>query len=317
MKPKITKVVFLGSKELGLCALKTIHSVSPGSLRGVMTFDDRTDSRTKLKDYQAFTRANKIPLFIVKDNKHAEELIRELKPQLCFVTGWYWLISEATLSSVAFGFVILHNSLLPRLRGAAPLVWAMINEDKRIGFSLFIPGKGIDDGPILAQGAVNVGADDYIGDVIKKLEIKIKQVLQKAYPTILNGTIKPKRQNHALVTFGAGRIPSDGNINWTRPARQVYNFIRAQSDPFPGAFTHYGKSVMKIWRAKLHKGRYHGTPGQVAAITSQGVYIICGDDQAIIAENVEIDGQRGNPKDFVRTVKARFTDRTVLLREQF
>ena len=312
MKQRINKVLFLGSKEIGLIALKTIHALSPGSLMGIITFDDSTDSRTQLVAIKAFAQTANVPLFVVKGNKEAEGVIKKLKPQLCFVTCWYWLISESVLKAVPHGFIILHNSLLPKYRGAAPLVWAIINGETQIGFSLFTATQGVDEGPVWAQGAIRITASDYIADVLKKLEPKIIHVLTRAYPAILKGTIKPKEQKRMHATYGAPRKPADGNINWGKSARHVYNFIRAQSDPFPGAFTYCGASPMKVWRAKLHDACYYGTPGQVAGISPEGVIVVCGDNRAIILQSVEINAQRQPPQDFIRSIKTRFSDRASL-----
>jgi methionyl-tRNA formyltransferase len=311
MRKKVNKVLLMASKELGLCTLKTIYALSPKSLAGVITYDDSHETRAKFGEFKAFTTANKIPLYVAENNKHAEEIINEVKPELCLLVCWYWLISEKTLQSVPSGFIIMHNSLLPRYRGASPLVWAMINEETKVGFSLFIPGKGTDDGPVLAQGAVPVGPDDYIGDVFIKLEKKIKEVLNKKYLSILNGSIKPKVQNSKLATYCAQRIPDDGSIDWKRSAQFNYNFIRAQSTPYPGAFTYIESKMVKIWSAKLYDGVFYGTPGQVAKIGPEGVYVISGDNQALILQEVELEGRRGNSKEFFKSIKVRFSNQTV------
>ena len=311
MKKKINNVLFIGSKELGLCTLKAMHALSPQSLAGVITFNDSQDTRTKLKDFRKFTQANKIPFYVVENNKRAEQVIKEIKPDLCFLACWYWFISEATLNTVPFGFVIMHNSLLPKYRGASPLVWAMMNEEPKVGFSLFVPGKGMDDGPVYAQGAVEIGAHDYIGDVLIKLERKIEDVMRIKYPLLLQGSLKPKKQNSKLATYCAQRVPDDGIIDWTRSAKHIYRFIRVQSDPFPGAFTYWGAKRMKIWRAKLLDQPYYGTPGQVAKISHEGVYVTCGDHHAILLEEVQIESKRGKPQDFISSIKTRFSDTKV------
>src|ERR1700731_1144986 len=281
---KISRVLFMGSKQLELRVLEEMYSLSPTILIGALTIDDTDDSRTKFSHFQAFAEKHGLELRVGKDRKHSEEIIQELKPDLCLVVGWYWLISNATLNTVPFGFIGIHNSLLPRFRGGSPLIWPIIRGEREVGFSFFSFTSGMDDGPIWAQESVVVAENDYIASVLNRLENKAVDVLRSIYPQLLNGSMKPVAQNHELATYGTQRFPSDGNINWHEPARNVYNFIRAQSDPYPGAFTYFEGEKLTIWRATLFRNAYFGIPGQVARIASDGVYVICGDDRAIILE---------------------------------
>jgi len=298
----------MGSKCLGLRVLKEIQSLSPNTLIGAITIDDKSDTRTALTDFKELSITTGLPLYVAKNRKHSEETIRNLKPDLCLVVGWYWLISEEILRLIPYGFIGIHYSLLPKYRGGSPLIWAIINDEREVGFSLFSFAEGIDDGPLWAQGTVTVEDGDYVSDTLRKLEEKTIEVLLKKYPSIINGTITPVEQRHELATYCAQRLPNDGNVNWYKPARYVYNFIRAQSDPYPGAFTWYENGMLRIWKARLFEYEYSGTPGQVAKIDSDGVYVICGDNRAVIVEEVEIAGKRGEAKKFIKSIKARLSN---------
>lgn len=305
---KISRVLFMGSKLQGLGVLQEMHSLSPETLVGIVTIDDTHDSRTKFGDFQAFAAKHKLELRVAKDRKHSEQIIEELRPDLCLVVCWYWLISNITLDTVRSGFIGIHNSLLPRFRGGSPLIWPIIKGEGEVGFSFFSFTSGIDDGPIWAQGSVPVAEDDYIASVLNKLESKTVEVFRKTYPQLLNGSIKPVEQNQELATYCAQRFPSDGNINWHEPARVVYNFIRAQSDPYPGAFTYFEGEELRIWKARLFPNTYFGTPGQVARTGNDGVYVICGDDRALILEEVEVARKRGKANDFIKSIKGRMSN---------
>src|SRR5262249_7680476 len=105
------------------------------------------------------------------------------------------------------------------------------------------------------------------------------------------------------------RQPADGNIDWTQPARDVFNFIRAQSDPYPGAFTYVDGQELRIWKARLFDDVYFGTPGQVARIASDGVTVVCGDHRALVLEDVEMSGKRGRANELIKSIKLRMTNR--------
>lgn len=302
---RINRVLFMGSKQLGLRVLQEMYSLSPETLIGVLTIDDSNDTRTVFSGFQGFSNGNKLELHIAKNRKQSEQIIEDLKPDLCLVVGWYWLISNTAIDAVPYGFIGIHNSLLPKFRGGAPLIWPIISNEKEVGFSFFSFTPGMDEGPIWAQGCVIVEKHDYISDILRKLEDKAIEVLREKYPLILNGGISPVEQKHELATYCAQRFPNDGNIDWHKPAQDVYNFIRAQSDPYPGAFTYFEAQMLKIWKAKVFKHKYYGTPGQVARITSDGVYVICGDNRAIILEDVELGGKRGKANNFIKSIKGR------------
>ncbi len=304
----IKKVLFLGSKQLGVKVLSEMYFLSPETLIGIITIDDRNDTRSTLDDFREFSKKNKIPFFVANNREHLEEIIRGLKPELCFVCGWYWLISKNILDSVPHGFIGIHNSLLPKYRGGAPLIWSIINGEKEVGFSIFSFTPGMDDGPIWAQGSFKLEEVDYISDVLKKLEQKTVAVLRDKYLPILTGTLRPIEQPHHEATYCAQRYPADGNINWQQSAREIYNFIRSQSEPYPGAFTYWGSRMLKVWRARPFNFRYYGTPGQVARISSEDVYVICGDNRAIILEEVEKDGRKGKAGEFVQSIQCRFSN---------
>ncbi len=305
---KIRRVLFIGSKQLGLRILQEMHLLAPNELIGIITIDDTKDTRTKYAEFKSFAETEELDLYTAKNRNHSEQLIKELNPDLCFVVGWYWLIGEATLAAVPFGFIGIHNSLLPKFRGGSPLVWSMIMGERKVGFSFFSFTSGMDEGAIWVQGTVSVEDQDYISSILEKLENKTVKVLRCNYLQILNGSIKPVAQNDDQATYCAQRFPIDGNIDWRKSSGDIYNFIRAQSAPYPGAFTYFEAQEMKVWRARVFEKPYFGTPGQVARITSDEVYVICGDNRAIVLEEVEVSGRRGKAPDFIKSFKGRLSN---------
>ncbi len=301
----INKVLFVGSKPFGLRCLEEMHRLAPGVLVGAMTLDDRADVRSAFDQIKAFCDERGVPLIVAKNRKDSEEQIRQLAPELCLVNGWYWLVGDQTLEAVPRGFLGIHNSLLPKYRGGSPLVWTMINGEKEAGLSLFSFTRGMDEGDIWAQAAVPIEREDYISDVLCKLEEKAVEILREKYLAILDGKLVPVPQDPSGVTYCAMRSPEDGLIDWNKPAEAIYNFIRAQSEPYPGAFTFLEGKKLVIWRARPEKVTYYGTPGQVARISPDGVTVIAGDNAPLILEAVELEGVKGPAASLIKSVKAR------------
>lgn len=279
-------VLIIGSKQIGLSILETIYKSAKGRLSGFLTIDDSNDPRSSLNAIKKYTLESNIPLYIAKNKTDSERIIFELKPQICFVAGWYYIFSEQTIKSVPQGFIGAHHSLLPKYRGGSPLVWSIINGDDFTGTSLFRFTTGMDDGPIYSQQKIKIEFTDDIGIVLEKANKASIQLLEKNITEILSGNLNPQPQDLSNSSFCSLRLPQDGRINWNWDALRIYNFIRAQTMPYPGAFTTYENEKLTIWSASLQPETYYGTPGQVIHTGKEGVSIICGDNKAIKIGNI-------------------------------
>lgn len=291
----MTRIVFIGSKNFGLNVLKKMHSIDPESLVGVITLDDSKDTRSVLEEFRNYCIENNIRLHTATDKKMFNHIIQDLNPDLCIVTCWYWLIEKEILDSVKKGFIGIHHSPLPQYRGSSPLVWQIINGETRAGSSIFTFTENMDSGPIWYTALVTIHENDSINDILERLEHRILTWLENNYSDILSNKAKPRPQTELNISYCAQRFPFDGKIDWTKNARDIHNFIRAQSHPYPGAFTHYRNKKLIIWKARLLDMTYYGTPGQVARVTKEGVYVICGDSKPILLETVQLEGSPMKP----------------------
>lgn len=302
---KVDSVIFVGSKELGFKVLKSMFALAPDRLVACITIDDSKDTRSCFKLMCDFCAINNIKIYTLSRPSEINDVIYSIKPDICFVVGWYFLINKAVMDSIPYGILGIHNSLLPKYRGFAPLVWAIINGEEETGFSLFSFTDKMDEGPIWASKKIKIGETDYISDIIYKIEIEVEKLFNESYLDILDRKITPKKQENILPSYCGKRNPNDGNINWNKGAEAVYNFIRAQSRPYPGAFTYLKGEVLKIWRASIYPNTYYGSPGQVGNISDDGVTIICGDNKAILLEEVELGCKSGKPKDIIKSLDLR------------
>jgi methionyl-tRNA formyltransferase len=303
---EIKKVLFLGSKRMGLKCLMKIYSLCPDYLKGAITIDDKNDSRCVLNKFQEFCLNAGIPLNVSNNQKDAEDFIMKLQPDLCIVVGWYWLFSNEIIDTISHGFLGIHNSLLPSYRGGSPLNWAIINGEKKIGISLFSIENEMDSGDIWVQESVELKFNDYIGDILYRLEKKAVALFDKHYIGIISQNIQPIPQDHIKATFCAQRYPEDGFIQWEKSSADIYNFIRAQSSPYPGAFTYYNGNKLIIWEATPKKMTFFGTPGQVARISDNGVYVICGDNKPIVLKTIDLGSGKMPATKSIKSLRIRF-----------
>ena len=297
------RILFLGSKALGLRVLGAVRGVDAGDIVGVVTVDDSSDGeRSALSRFRSEVTEG---LFVVDGPHAAAALVRELRPDLVVVSGWYFLIKPETLRAVPRGFVGFHGSLLPAYRGGSPIVWQMIlgagqPERPFVGLSLFQFGEGIDDGPLWAQTKVPVGPEDYIADVLANVEDEAARLMRTWLPVILEGKQRPVPQQGAPIYCGMRR-PEDGKLDWRWTAPQIASFVHAQSHPYTGAFSalqanpppHGLGAVLRIWRARVAPGVWIGVPGQVMQIDGGDVIVACGRGTALRVERVEVTTEGG------------------------
>lgn len=301
----IEKVVFLGSKPLGLQVLKTIFRLRPESLEAVVTFDDTNDARSDLTGFKDFSAHYDKPLFIAKNVREAEEIIRQLRPDLCLVVCWYWMLKDDLIKGIPHGAIGVHNSLLPKYRGGSPLVWAILNGEEEIGFSIFSLTSEMDAGQIWFQEKLVLPAQTGIGEALKNIEVRLIETLLSSWCSLLDGKVRPRAQEHKDATYCAQRVPEDGKIDWSRGGKELVNFVRAQSSPYPGAFTIFKDEKVVLSEATLWSSPYFGVSGQVARISEDGVLIICGDHRAIVVKTVIHDDITRPARDVFTSIKIR------------
>ncbi|MDQ1249997.1 MAG: methionyl-tRNA formyltransferase [Actinomycetota bacterium] len=279
---RVLRVAVLGSKQIGVDVAKAAaRAQGDTSLVCVASRDDRSDPRNNYSDFLR-QRAEGLPVVVAATSGEALDRLVGSQPDLVLVAGWHHLIPSSLLCQVAMGFVGFHYSLLPEYRGSAPLVWALINGESRVGVTVFRLTEGMDEGPIWRQRALHVQDRDSVGTISRKLgDVAVGMV-----PELLSEAVSPEgirwvAQPEITASYGGIRTPEDGVIDWTRPAATVANFIRAQSDPYPGAFTTLDGLRMTIWECRRVDMPVYGVPGQVLLVLGGNPIIACGDSRGI------------------------------------
>ena len=215
-----------------------------------ISYSDDKVKNTNFFDFRAVSILNSIPIYTVESSLNKSisdysEIISEIKPDVIIVVGWYYMVPKEIRDLAIKGAWGIHASLLPNYAGGAPLVWAIINGEEKTGVSLFKLESGIDDGPIIAQKEISINKDDHIKEVYKKATEASKILLLKSLKNI--DKLIPKVQNKKEIVVYPQRSPKDGLIDWEKSPKEIYDFIRAQSKPYPGAFFIVGNKKVIIW----------------------------------------------------------------------
>ncbi len=206
--------------------------------------------------------------------------LERLAPEFIFSFYYRHLIPVSLLQVARRGALNLHGSLLPRYRGRAPVNWAILNGERETGASLHYMVERADAGDLVDQLAVPILSTDQALEVSRKVAWAAEMVLHRSLPGLLDGTAPARRLPVLPGQYFGRRRPEDGRIDWSRPAFEIHNLIRAVAPPFPGAFSDCGSHRLWIDRARLDPGpARHARP--VLYPEAQSFYADCGDGRRI------------------------------------
>ncbi|RQO54544.1 hypothetical protein DBV14_12920 [Variovorax sp. KBW07] len=310
----VTRAVFIGSKSLGLAIFECLYAETPGLQWTVVHPDDRSDARSNLGDFSAFASKHGIEFFVPSTPIEAREMLAAIKPDIGLVCGWYWLLDAATLDSIPRGLWGMHNSLLPKYRGNAPLVWSIINGDKTVGSTVFRLAEGMDSGEVLCQVELQLGESDTVGEVLEAIQRALVQELPARWTALLAGRAELSTQDESMATYCGSRQEADGLVSWGKTASEIHDFIRAQAPPYPAAFSFLRSQKVRLLRSSVFRGTYFGTPGQVLRRLDESVLVACGGNTAIELLRVSTDscGESVTVTQILGSMKDRFSDSPIM-----
>lgn len=271
--------LFVGSRR-GHAVLKKLIEVK-ANICGILCLveDPHEDQYHPL--VTVIAREHNIPLFYSNEVKSSEyaNVLKQTKPDIAFAIGWRYLITPEAYNIPPKGTLIIHDSLLPKYRGFAPMNWAIINGEKETGVTLFHIAEGIDCGPIVDQMPTPI----HINDTAKTLDERViklyEEIITRNLPGLASGAVKSVPQDDSIATYTCKRTPEDGEIDWHNSAEQIHNLIRATTHPFPGAFTTLREKKILIWESELpsHSDFYVGNiPGRVLGKKEGAIEVLTG-----------------------------------------
>lgn len=180
-----------------------------------------------------------------------EARLRSLAPDFLFSFYYRSLLPATLLASARRGALNIHGSLLPKFRGRAPVNWAILKGESETGATLHYMVEQADAGDIVDQLAVPILGDDDALAVFAKVTVAAEAILARSLPKLVAGTAARRAQVLQPGQYFGRRTPEDGRIDWTRPAREIHDLVRAVAPPFPGAFAQVGGERWEIHRTRL------------------------------------------------------------------
>ena len=247
---KSLKVVFMGTPEFSVNVLNKL--IENTNVIGVVTQPDKIVGKNHEK---SFTPVKKVAVLhnikVLQPEKIRKEYddILSLEPDIIITCAYGQIIPEEVLNYPKYGCINVHASLLPKLRGGAPIHHAIIDGYDKTGITIMYMDKGMDTGDIIKSSEIPILDDDTVGSLHDKLSILGSDLLIETLPSIINGTNERIKQDENLVTYGYNIKREEEIINFNKNCLEIFNQIRGLN-PFPGAYMMIDGKTIKVYESE-------------------------------------------------------------------
>jgi len=277
------RIIFMGTAELACASLRRLCRDPSFRVIAVVTQPDRPKGRQlKLQVSPVKAAALRENLAVLQPERARSEAfvaeLKELRPDLIVVAAYGQILPPTVLEIPPLGCLNVHASLLPNYRGAAPIQWAILNDESETGVTIMKMNAGLDTGDVLAQAATPIAPEDDAPSLHDRLAGLGADLLVKTIPDYAAGKIIPQPQPVAGATYARKITREDGRLDWPQPARALWNRVRALK-PWPATFTFlpttHKSRLLKIWSVEI-ESQLAGDPGKILRANQTGIVVGCG-----------------------------------------
>lgn len=258
------RTVFISHNDLGSACLEELSTLG-ADVRGIFT-RPQSDDIADQTDFGAFGAREDVPIHEVESVNTATvaERIAGYDPELLFVVGWSRLVEPRIFELPTVAALGMHPAPLPRGRGRAPIAWSLIKGLDGTALSFFHLVEEADAGDLVGQRHVEIALDDDAASLYGKVVEAGRELIREYYPGFENGEVPRVPQDDDQATWWPERTPNHGLIDWTQSPMDVYNWIRGQTHPYPGAFSFLNGHRVTVWAANPPTGeRAFVRPGEI------------------------------------------------------
>jgi methionyl-tRNA formyltransferase len=288
------RIVFMGTPDFSVPILnKLVHSEYEVVL--VVTQPDRPKGRKKVitpPPVKVEAETHGIPVFQPEKIRHDYQEIMNYNPDIIVTAAYGQILPNELLQGPTYGCINVHASLLPELRGGAPIHYAIMQGKKETGITIMYMAEKLDAGDILTQERIPIEINDHVGSMHNKLSDVGAQLLMETLPKLFNGEIIPIKQDDSKATFASNIKREQERIDWNESNIEIYNQIRGLH-PWPVAFTTYQNQNMKIWWGEPINLEYNGEPGEITEVNQDEAFtVVCGNGKGIRITEIQPAGKK-------------------------
>lgn len=285
------KVIFLGTPDFGICALREI--IKRHQLLACVCQPDKVGARGKVEfcAVKKFALENNVPLFqFEKISRDGVETLRELAPDIMVTAAYGQILSQEVIDIAPHGIINIHGSLLPLLRGASPIQSALLQGFTQTGVTILQTVKAVDAGDMIVKKSLQIQPYENCGQLFDRLAVLGAEAIVEALEQIQNGTATFTAQDESQATFTKKISAEQEKIDWSKPANEIVNLVRALS-PNIGAHTLWNGQILKIFDLRI-AGHCNGAAGEVVECGKKTLVISCGDGTSVSVRTLQLQGAK-------------------------
>ncbi|MBP1968151.1 methionyl-tRNA formyltransferase [Virgibacillus natechei] len=288
------RIVFMGTPDFSVPILQKLVE-SEYDVVLVVTQPDRPKGRKRVitpSPVKSEAEKQHIPVFQPEKLREDYAEILAYKPDLIVTAAYGQILPNALLENPEYGCINVHASILPELRGGAPIHYAIMQGKQETGITIMYMDEKLDAGDILTQRTVSIAENDHVGTLHNKLSEAGADLLIETIPKLAASEIAPIKQDDTKATFATNIKREQEKIDWAKSNLEIYNHIRGLH-PWPVAFTTYQGKGMKIWWAEIDDREYEGTPGEIVQKeTNDAFIVICGNQKGVRITEIQPAGKK-------------------------
>ena len=285
------KIIFLGTPEFAVAPLKALASSRHEVVAVVSQPDRAKDRKGRLlpTPVRAYAEEIGIPVYqFEKIRADGIDVLKRLRPDIMVTAAYGQILSREILEIAPYGVINVHASFLPKLRGSAPVQWAIINGDRDTGITIMQTDVGVDSGDILAVRCVSIAKDETSGELLARLSCIGAELLLNTLDKIEDGTVNAEPQDESKATRCRMLTKADGHLDFCETKEKIVCRCLGVT-PSPGAFAYLGGETIKIGRVSAVDGDF-GECGTVK--TLDGKIIVACADGGIAIEKLQLPGAK-------------------------
>lgn len=297
---KKLKIVYMGTPEFSAVVLKGL--LEKYQVRALVTQPDKPSGRHGLVKPSPVKQVGlDNTMLVLAPNKIKEEYqeILNLEPDLIITCAYGQILPVELLKAPRLGCINVHASLLPKLRGGAPIHHAIIDGCYKTGVTIMYMSAGMDEGDIITQKEINIDYEDTAESLHDKLALVGRDLLLETLPSIINGTNTRTKQDSFEATYGLTIKREDERIDFSKSKREIYNKVRGLYS-WPGAYCLFEGKILKVWQARETDNVFNNLyDGQITAIYEDGFGVKVSNGE-IVFTSVQLEGKKKmSAKDFI------------------
>lgn len=288
---KDIKVVFMGTPSFAVPVLEKL--IENYNVIMVVCQPDRAKDKKGNIIYppiKELALKNNIEVYQPLKLSNEYEYIIEKKPDIIITCAYGQILPSSLLDYPKYGCINVHGSLLPRLRGGAPIHHAIINGDKETGITIMYMDKKMDAGDIISQRSIEIKNTDNLDSIYSSLSILGSELLIETLPSIINGTNNRIKQNENEVTFGYNISKEDELINFNDSAVNIFNKVRGLCS-IPGASCYYNGKRLKIYEVEVTNKLSKDIPGKIVEVNKDS-FVVTTKDYLIKIKDIKLEGKK-------------------------